>query len=211
MLERQKAPKIEQISPDHVERYKFAFSWISDISECYKAVPSIADAACGCGYGSYILSEITKITPEWKYKPIITSLDYDNKAIEYAKENYSKDNIEYIQQDLNQDGYTIQTDILVCMETLEHLDRPESLLNAFKGDVVIFSVPNQRKFKYHPRLIYHKRHYTKEQIEGLFRDCGFKVTSIHHQDKIPCGIYCDDKERRYLIGVAIREAGHEET
>lgn len=102
-VERQMQPNISKIEPKHVQRYLLAAEHING---------SVLDIACGCGYGSSILSD----------KAVsVLGVDYSKEAIDYAKSNYSKPNISFMVGDLSKLG---DFDSIVSLETLEHIQIP---------------------------------------------------------------------------------------
>ena len=80
-------------------------------------------------------------------------------------------------------------ELVICEETLEHLDEPLAALKKFKRLLckkgqVLLSVPNSGSTRYrllnrlglHHRLYCpdHRHHFTESSIGGLLRDAGFK-------------------------------------
>ena len=79
---------------------------------------NVVDIACGVGYGSYLISKNPDVIS-------VTGVDRSEKAIKNAKENFSKENIKFI---LGQPETLVGNyDILVCLETIEHLENPYTL------------------------------------------------------------------------------------
>lgn len=106
--ERQVGTELSDIEPKHVERYEFAEKYCTD--------KDVLDAACGCGYGSHILSRDAKS---------VLGIDYSADTIDYAQEVWAAKNITFKQFDLNSDFTTLgDFDIIVSLETVEHLDAP---------------------------------------------------------------------------------------
>lgn len=106
--ERQAGIKLSDIEIKHRERYRYAQKFCRD--------KKVLDAACGCGYGAYILSQSAKS---------VLGVDYSKEAVEFAQKFWSKKNIQYQQFDLNQDLTLLgKFDIIVSLETIEHLDVP---------------------------------------------------------------------------------------
>lgn len=106
--ERQIGQKLEDIEPKHVQRYEFAQKYCAD--------RDVLDAACGCGYGSNILSKEAKS---------VLGVDCSPEAIDYAQKFWGARNIAFGQSDLNSDLTTLgDFDVIVSLETVEHLDTP---------------------------------------------------------------------------------------
>lgn len=104
--ERQIGQKIDDIEIKHVERYEFAQEYCKD--------KTVLDAACGCGYGSYILSNEAKS---------VLGIDHSQETIDYARKFWWAKNIAFSQFDLNTDLTPLGTfDVIVSFETVEHLN-----------------------------------------------------------------------------------------
>jgi 2-polyprenyl-3-methyl-5-hydroxy-6-metoxy-1,4-benzoquinol methylase len=73
------------------------------------------DAGCGSGYGTHYLAE-TSVKE-------ITGVDISSVAIQYAKKNYSRENLHFLQMDVRQMSFNDNSfDGVVTFEVLEHLD-----------------------------------------------------------------------------------------
>lgn len=125
-------------SDAHVVRYHLA-------AELIKAGDRVLDAACGLGYGSYVLSHLTRCHS-------VVGVDGSDYAINYATSNFGAtgDRLNFMQgwlpDRLNawpDDSF----DVVVSFETLEHVQDPQNLLAEFSrllrpGGRIIASVPN---------------------------------------------------------------------
>jgi SAM-dependent methyltransferase len=87
----------------HLARYKFAKQFIDEKD-------AVLDIACGTGYGTALLSTGCRS---------ITGVDLSQKAIEFAINNYSKPNIQFINSDIFE--CTITADVVITFETIEHI------------------------------------------------------------------------------------------
>ena len=72
----------------------------------------VADFSCGCGYGSYILSGVSKA---------VHGFDYSEKAIDFCKTYWSNDNVKYDVMDINNIATDETFDVIVHSETIEHI------------------------------------------------------------------------------------------
>lgn len=77
----------------------------------------VVDAACGYGYGTKLLSQVARK---------VIGIDRDSDVIKYATENYKTDNSYFVVNNLDQMDVFPVCDIVVCIETFEHLRYPES-------------------------------------------------------------------------------------
>lgn len=150
---------LDQIRPDHVKRYKFATLRIPKDS-------IVMDGACGCGYGSKILYDAGFD---------VTGVDIEPEALDYAETHYAGP--EYLLSDVTK--VKGKFDALVSFETIEHLPKPEQLLE-LNISFLICSVPNQDRYPFYPQNFEkdkypHLRHYTPKELEKLLTDNGYKV------------------------------------
>lgn len=107
---------VREILYEHWHRY----AWVRQLTRNQ----IVLDVACGEGYGSYFLS---------KTAHSVVGVDIDEPAIGHAKERYKSDNLRFAVADalsLPFDDSTI--DVVVCFETLEHLEDHQGLLDEFK-------------------------------------------------------------------------------
>ena len=172
--ERQVAPTIDGITPDHRKRYEFAGHMIGmNYGKC-----GIIDSACGVGYGSFIMA---------LQGHHVTAVDISIDAINFAKQHYNLPVIEYRCMDAtNDDGNLLGEgyDFAVSFETIEHVKNPEQLLRTLgnKANMLVASVPNQVMVpfskKTHP---FHERHYTPAEFEKLLLKSGWKPLEWHTQ------------------------------
>lgn len=124
-------------SDAHVDRYNFACRYIrpGDI---------VVDAACGLGYGSYIVHNLTKCAK-------ITGIDGSAYGVNYATANFAAaDKINFTEGYLPDCLGNIpdnSVDTVISFETLEHVENPAALLAEFHriltpGGRLIASVPH---------------------------------------------------------------------
>lgn len=194
--ERQVAETLSGIKANHIQRYKFA---IDQIQEKYSFdSKSVLDAACGNGYGSYLLGMAGHG---------VVSVDVSAEAIEVAKKAYSMETIRHEVLDLQDDDAwpfaDTRFDAIVSIETIEHVTNPESLIKRFADstDLLLCSVPNEDVVQFdkdiHP---FHHRHYTKSQFEELLNNAGFHVEGWWTQyDKVPGIVYDNDDGMGFLV------------
>lgn len=158
---------------DHLARY----SLVKNLCEN----KNVLDAACGEGYGSFLIAE------SWNAKSV-TAIDISQDAIESARENFQSSKIKYICHDLDQIENILTPksfDIVISLETIEHLKNPETFLatikNILKPDgIVIISCPNdywwyQNQEDSNP---YHLCKYHLNEFQGLCQQYLGKVSQI---------------------------------
>jgi 2-polyprenyl-3-methyl-5-hydroxy-6-metoxy-1,4-benzoquinol methylase len=160
---------LENVREDHLARYYKAFELIEG---------NILDAACGCGYGTHILSKSMNVQS-------ITGIDISDKSLEYANKYWKQNCKKIIFDKCDLSSYNESTiyDWVVSFETIEHLKNPEVFLKQVNTKHIICSVPNQDIFKYNAaRHIYHYRHYTPQEFVDLLKSCGFHINKLYYQE-----------------------------
>lgn len=150
----------------------------------------VLDIASGVGYGSYLMAK----NPDVKR---ITAVDRSEQAIKNAKENFAKENINFIlgSPEMVNDEF----DVLVSLETIEHLSDPSILKNMVercKISEIIISFPRKKTTHYNE---YHVWDYTKEDILRIFdnyecyRECDIYDSTIMNLVKIDRNGYAPAK------------------
>lgn len=165
MSERQYG-SIDEIRLDHRARYQFARDIINETDV-------VLDAACGCGYGSHIMSENVSR---------VYGMDASIEAIDYALENYDNNNIFYLLRELPCE--LPKVNIITSFETIEHVIDPPIILKQFRdvSEKLICSVPNEEKLPFTAkRFPFHRRHYTKQEFNDLLEEAGWKVAAWYGQ------------------------------
>jgi cyclopropane fatty-acyl-phospholipid synthase-like methyltransferase len=89
----------------HVERYALLRQY---------AAGHVLDIACGCGYGSYLLSTNPDVVH-------VTGVDADKGAIEHAQQHFQTDRTTFHADTI--EGFTSKRriDMVISVETIEHL------------------------------------------------------------------------------------------
>ena len=144
---------------EHVGRYLFAQDFFKN-----KKVKTIADIACGDGYGSNYLSKTAK-----------NVFAVDKNFSYFNKKYLSNKKINFLKMDLNIDDEYDKIgnlDAIVCFETLEHLKYPDVFLSKLyrklnkNGDV------------------FHLHVFEKTDLEKQFLKLGFKIKEILGQSLV---------------------------
>ncbi len=94
----------------------------------------MADLACGEGYGSDVLAQSAAD---------VVGVDANPEAFEHARLRYGRANLRFERMLVEQFGEVC--DAIVFLQTIEHVERPEELLNRFAGlaPVSYVSTPNR--------------------------------------------------------------------
>ena len=107
---------------------------------------NVLDVACGDGYGSYAMAKF------WGANKVV-GVDISAEAINFASKTFASSNIEWKcspAEELNQLFEHHSFDMVVSLETIEHVNDPERFLSAISdvlkpGGLVIMSCPNDYK------------------------------------------------------------------
>lgn len=193
--ERQVAPSLDRIRPDHLGRYRFAAARIS-LGE------KVLDMACGIGYGSYLLAQESPAAR-------IVAVDIEPQAIEYGRLHYHNERIDFVCGDaLDVELPAGIFDTVVSFETIEHLPQPERLLQRFQtllrpGGRLICSTPNQAAMPFDKaKFPFHLQHFTEVQMREMLGTAGFQVNEVHSQYEKKSASVVQDGNGKYLIFVA---------
>jgi hypothetical protein len=105
-----------------VERYRIVRKYVSGV---------VIDAACGCGYGSAMLSRCPAAVR-------VLGIDRDSDSIAFARSEYSSDAVTFSRCDFETPDFAAllaaeQPDCVVSVETLEHLRDPAPFVAAVKA------------------------------------------------------------------------------
>jgi SAM-dependent methyltransferase len=174
----------EAFYANHIKRYQFAVSLLPIEKDL-----NILDAACGVGYGSFLLSSI----PNSK----IIAIDRSHVALEIARSTYSKDNVQYLEDDCHTLGNSNSFgpfDVIVSFETLEHLPKPDKFLkqcytNLQKGGKLIISTPNQivSSKENLQKWEFHEKEYTPDEFYTILQNTGFLNIQLFGQELTSIG------------------------
>lgn len=125
-------------SDAHIARYQWAATYV-------RPGDTVLDAACGLGYGSYLIQCGTMAAKTM-------GIDGSRYAIDYASANFTPmvSNLSFSEGILPEALDSIpdnSVDVVISFETLEHISEPETVLAEFNrvltpGGRVIVSVPN---------------------------------------------------------------------
>lgn len=157
---------------EHLYRYCFAKRYCRD--------RAVLDAGCGTGYGTYELSKSARK---------VVGIDISKEAIDFCKDNYRRQNIEFLEMDIrNMEFRESSFDCVVSFETLEHIDKQEKFLEEVKrvlkpGGMFIISTPD--KEYYAKRFIndhncFHKKEFSRVEFENLLRQY-FTIKGLYGQ------------------------------
>ena len=133
----------------------------------------VLDVACGEGYGSRLLKDWGAVT--------VDGVDISESAIFHARENFKDEDIHFhcsSVENLSEVCGDKQYDLIISLETIEHLHNPENFLVDLKklltpNGCLILSCPNDWWYfpSEHEKNPYHCRKYSfeefRQQAEGV--------------------------------------------
>lgn len=121
----------------------------------------VLDFACGCGYGTYLLSNSPEISE-------IIGVDKDSVSIDWAKQEYASEKCKFICDDvLNLAG---PFDTLVSLETIEHFQDDAifvRVLEKYQINQLILSYPSKKSTHFNP---FHVRDLNIQQVCSSFNE-----------------------------------------
>jgi 2-polyprenyl-3-methyl-5-hydroxy-6-metoxy-1,4-benzoquinol methylase len=158
---------IERITRDdvdsqhgHVYRYNLAADLILEGER-------VLDVACGIGYGAGILQS----------KHVIKYVGVDKMDI---PDDFKKHGTFLSGVDLDVWEPSLEWDVSVSFETLEHVKEPQRLANILKraSRLIVLSTPTRPTMHMNP---YHLHDFTVDDVLTMFDDC--RVVSVEDQPK----------------------------
>ena len=123
---------------EHLSRYAFAIGFM-------RGSERVLDAACGTGYGSFLLAMATGS---------VLGLDVAPEAVEFASAHFSWPGLRYEAADLDETPLPAAFDAVVSFETVEHLREPEAFVQgvarALRPEgLFICSIPRNQPSDFH--------------------------------------------------------------
>jgi SAM-dependent methyltransferase len=124
----------------HVERYAIIRQFVYG---------RVVDCACGVGYGTWLLAKNPDVQHAY-------GVDVDADAIDAARREFTSPKIEFLQGDLASTNLDA-IDVLVSLETIEHLPDPAELVRFAEragAREVIVSFPSKKTTHYNPHHLW---------------------------------------------------------
>lgn len=121
----------------------------------------VIDFACGCGYGTHLLSTNPDVS-------VVVGVDKDKESIDWAKKEYETDKCKFLCEDVTHINEKFDT--LVSLETIEHFEENEIYRSVIKNceiNQIIISYPNKKSTHFNP---FHVRDLNVQQVSDIFQD-----------------------------------------
>lgn len=152
-------PSLSDMEGLHLVKYQFVLPFCRS--------KKVLELGCGSGYGSLYLAE--------NGAKEIVAYDLNHAAINFAKENFARANIEFRQGDAQSLKLGDKYDVVISFEIIEHLTQPLKLLELVKtslkkGGVFILSTPNREynlQDNGRPSNPYHVYEYLPEELKKI--------------------------------------------
>jgi 2-polyprenyl-3-methyl-5-hydroxy-6-metoxy-1,4-benzoquinol methylase len=174
---------VERVVPDtrswvlygyeHLQRYTFIQEFIRN--------KIILDAACGSGYGSFLLAT------EGNAK-FVVGMDISEEAISYCK-RYNNSNLSYRLGDCMQlTNLKEKFEVVISFETVEHLSNPREFFNQVNqillpGGMFICSTPNKLRLSGAGNINpFHPSELSYEEFKNTFK-LNFSIVKEFHQSE----------------------------
>ena len=151
----------------HIERYALIRQYLFG---------DVLDVSCGSGYGAYLVSNNPDINS-------VLGLDIDQEAIDWANDHFATEKVSFARKRI--EDHTSKADVLVSIETIEHLEDPKilnDLAERCKVNQVLVSYPSKKTTHYNK---YHYRDFIDDEIIRIFTN--FKlidVIDLHREVRI---------------------------
>lgn len=173
--ERQTGVNLKDIEETHLKRYFWALRGITSTDK-------VLDAGCGIGYGSWISSIVAKK---------VVGIDDSQEAIEFAKKEYQRANIEYRKIDILGIDEEEKFNVILAFEVIEHIEDTEKIikkLTSLVEEKIILSVPHKSvPVEKYP---FHHRHFGENELATMFKKKGMeKIHSFVYLDRGNKNIY----------------------
>ena len=145
----------------------------------------VLEAGCGAG----------NLTGHLLDRENLTVVDVDDRHLVQIRRRFGHlENVDVVQGDLQNpelyDRLTGEFDNVVCVNVLEHLDRPEVTVSQFfkairsGGKAMILVPAHDWLFSDADKAIGHRRRYTRDSLRKLLEDAGFEVERLYEFNRL---------------------------
>jgi SAM-dependent methyltransferase len=185
-----------EVAYDHIARYRLA--------ECYVQGKEAIDLGCGAGYGTYSLA---------RFATRILGVDFSEEAVAYATWCNEAPGLRYEVEDVTALPYPGGSfDTAVSFEVIEHLERPEALVEEARrlleeDGVFVVSTPDKQTYSNDRNSV--NPHHSNEMYPLEFRELlehHFRHVQIYRQGALAGSIITPDSAELPKGGELILES-----
>ncbi|MDO4343732.1 MAG: class I SAM-dependent methyltransferase [Eubacteriales bacterium] len=158
----------------------------------------VLDAACGSGYGTNLIAQSAKE---------VYGLDISKEALDYANENYKKDNLHYLHGSIEslpfEDNFF---DVVISFETIEHVDEKiqmaflKEIVRVLKNDgILIMSTPNKKVYTddaHQEATEWHVKEFYEDEFHD-FIESRFQYVTYYEQFIAKASHLVNDEKRSF--------------
>lgn len=144
-------------SLDHVKEFKMTIEWYLEAMK-YAQNRRVMDAACGTGFGTFLLSTVANEVVGVDVVDLGNSWDLIKAASPIGEE------LKFVTADFEKEKADWPVDLVVSVETLEHLDNPDFFLENLRSPALFFTIPC-----YGDRNPFHKIQYDEAKAADLVK------------------------------------------
>ena len=163
------------VAYEHLHRYAYATEFV--------AGKRVIDIGSGEGYGASLLARTASS---------VIGFDVDLEAVSHAQRKYSRPNLNFVAASAAQLPSVDPVDVVVCFETLEHIDNQEDLVREAKRlltaeGLLIISTPDKKRYSDEAQYDnpFHTRELYVEEFQELLRE-SFRAVRLLGQR-----VYCN--------------------
>ena len=145
------------IAYEHLHRYAYASQFV--------AGAAVLDLGSGEGYGASLLARTASA---------VIGVDIDPESVSHAQRRYARANLDFVDASAVQLPFVDPVDVVVCFETLEHIDNQHDLIREAKRmlkpeGLLIISTPDKRTYSDEPHADnpFHTRELYFEEFQEL--------------------------------------------
>jgi 2-polyprenyl-3-methyl-5-hydroxy-6-metoxy-1,4-benzoquinol methylase len=161
-------PASQRVCDIHYRRYGVATNYVKG--------KRVLDIACGTGYGSQMLRRAGAIA--------VVGVDISHTTVQYARKHYQEPSVEFVCADAEQFECRDLFDVVVSLETIEHVPHPDNFLARLRSLLtmdgeLLLSAPLGETRHIDP---YHLHAFSQEDVFALLKTAGFMVNRHWRDD-----------------------------
>ncbi|CAN5425831.1 hypothetical protein BH09PAT4_BH09PAT4_03110 [soil metagenome] len=177
------ASKESVVYGEHISRYLAVIDLVKG--------KRVLDVASGTGYGSQLLAGHARS---------VIGVDYSEGAIRYAEQHYGAKNLKYFVDDAERLEVVKDksVDVVISMETIEHLKNPEKFVKQVKrvlvpGGTFVVSTPNDDEYR--EGNDFHLHEFTFGELKKLIGKY-FKKSNFYYQGNALATTFLDKNDHQ---------------